>query len=274
MLFCASALLQVALAQENDSGEPSPAAGLTLGAAVTFSDLADKAVIGVRTDVILDKTLGSVHLFGKAYDKVLYDDQMDMRVTHFEEEIGYRFGVSRATGIGLFINNVNNIYIAPQAPSGTSAVEGVGEPGLKFDGAFSFGGLQVTLGIPVVYRQSWQAPDIEPVVGLRPKISWQSNIGLGLYGAFSFTFPPASNKELMSNEMPFERTEWKVSYMTGPFYMELYVYTTLDFKKVNISPTVTYFSGPFSLWLNLDMGQIGYQSDFAICPTTGVTYSF
>jgi hypothetical protein len=62
--------------------------------------------------------------------------------------------------------------------------------------------------------------------------------------------------------------------MTRSFYGELYLYTTLDFKKVNICPTITYFSGPFSVWFSLDMGKINYQTDFGVNPVAGVTYSF
>jgi hypothetical protein len=267
-------MLQAATAQESaESAEQSPRVGLTLGLGVTLSDVADKMVVGVRSVAVFDKTLGALHLYGNVYDKVLYDEQMDMRTTHFEEEIGYRFSISQMAGIAVFVNNINNIYVAPQAPPGMSAIEGIAEPGLTFDSRFSFGTIQASLGIPLVYRQGWQAPDVEPVPGIHPEISWQSNFGMGLYGGFSLAFPPGSNKDLSSNELPFERTEWKVSYMMRSFYVELYLYTTLDFKKVNICPTITYFTGPFSVWFNLDMGKINNVSDFGVRPTAGVTYS-
>jgi hypothetical protein len=130
------------------------------------------------------------------------------------------------------------------------------------------------LGVPVLYRQAWEAPVVDPVAALHPEISWQSNFGLGLYGGVSFAFSPGSHKDLMTNSLPFERTEWKIFYMTKSFYVELYLYTTIDFEKVNISPTITYFSGPFSVWFNLDMGKIKYQTDFGVNPTAGITYSF
>ncbi|MDR1909706.1 MAG: hypothetical protein LBQ35_07315, partial [Spirochaetaceae bacterium] len=96
--------------------------------------------------------------YGDVYDKVLYDDQMDMRITHFEQEIGYRFGITQATGIGVFANNINNIYVAPQGMPNTTAIDGSAEPGLSFDGMFSFGYLKTDVEIPVLYCQSWQAP--------------------------------------------------------------------------------------------------------------------
>jgi hypothetical protein len=275
-VFLACAVIQLAVAQENNEPvEQGPdGVGLTVGVAVTLSDVADKTTVGVHNEVVFEKTMGGLYLYGDVYDEVLFDDQMDTRVTYFEEEIGYRFGITQTAGIGIFANNTNIIYVAPEGPQNTSAIDGSVEPALKFDGAFSFGSIQAGLGIPVVYRQLWQAPDVEPVAGIHPEISWQSNIGLGIYGGVNFAFPPGSDKELVALDMPFERTEWKISYMTKMFYIELYIYTTIDFKKVNISPTITYFSGPLSVWFNLDMGKINYQSDFGICPTAWVTYSF
>jgi hypothetical protein len=274
--FLVCVALRAAVAQENNEAatQGPGGVGLTVGVGVTLSDVAEKATVGVHSEVAFEKTMGGLHLYGNVYDEVLYDDQMDMRVTHFEEEIGYRFGITQTVGIGIFANNINNIYVAPQGPPNTSAIDGSVEPVIKFDGTFSFGYIESGLGIPVAYRQPWQAPDVEPVAGIHSEISWRSNIGLGVYGGINFAFPPGSQKELMALDMPFERTEWKISYMTRSFYVELYIYTTLDFKKVNISPTITYFSGPFSVWFNLDMGKIKYQSDFGVNPTMGVTYSF
>jgi hypothetical protein len=237
---------------------------------------------GIRTELVFDKTLGGLHLYGDVYDKVLVDDTVDlMRQTHFEEEIGYRFGITQTAGIGIFVNNINNIQTMTMPTSGMPGMqtaftyfEGLAEPGVKFDGAFSFGMIQATVGIPVLYRENRAAPDTDPIASLHPEISWQSNFGLGLYGGASFAFPPGDNKELMANSFPFERTEWKISYITRSFYVELWLYTTLDFKKVNICPTVTYFTGPFSVWFSLEMGKINYVSDFGVCPTAGVTYSF
>jgi hypothetical protein len=137
-VFLACVLLQVAAAQEGAESERSPRTGLTLGLGVILSDVADKAVLGVRSEVVFDKTLGGLHLYGDVYDKVRYDDPMDMRITHFEQEIGYRFGITQAAGIGVFANNVNNIYDAPQGEQGTAAMDGSAAPGLAFDGAFSF----------------------------------------------------------------------------------------------------------------------------------------
>ena len=101
-----------------------------------------------------------------------------------------------------------------------------------------------------------QVPDVDPVVGLHPEISWQSGFGLEVSAGVSFAFPPASNKTLFSNEKPFERTELKISFMTGSIYAELYFYSTIDFEKISICPTITYFSGPFSVWLSLDIGTV------------------
>jgi hypothetical protein len=283
-VFLACVALQAAVAQENNEfAEQGPSRlGLTLGAGVTLSDVADKVMPGIRTELVFDKTLGGLHLYGNVYDKVLVDDTVDlMRQTHFEEEIGYRFGITQAVGIGIFVNNLNNIQEmtmpTPGMPGMQTAFtyfEGLAKPGVKLDGAFSFGMIQATVGIPILYRENRAAPDTDPVASFHPEISWQSNFGLGLYGGASFAFPPGDNKELMANSLPFERTEWKISYMTRSFYVELWLYTTLDFEKVNICPTVTYFTGPLSVWFSLEMGKINYVSDFGVCPTAGVTYSF
>jgi hypothetical protein len=279
--FLACVAIQVVAAQESGgSAEQGPSRlGLTLGAGVTLSDVADKVMPGIRAELVFDKTLGGLHLYGDVYDKVLVDDTVDlMRQTHFEEEIGYRLGISQTMGIGVFINNVNNIQTMAMPTPGMQTAftyfEGLAEPGVKFDRMFSFGMIQATVGIPVLYRENRAAPDTDTIASLHPEISWQSNFGLGLYGGVSFTFPPGDNKELIANSFPFERTEWKISYMTRSFYVELWLYTTLDFNKVNICPTVTYFTGPFSVWFSLEMGKINYVSDFGVCPTAGVTYSF
>jgi hypothetical protein len=283
-VFLACIALQAALAQE--SGEPAAQSperlGLTIGAGVTLSDVMDKIMAGIKGRVVFDKTLGGLHLYGDVNDKVLNDDTVDlMRETHFEEEIGYRFGITQTAGIGVFVNNLNNIKTLAMPTSGTPGMqtafayfEGLAEPGVTVDGMFPFGMIQATVGIPVLYRESMVPPDTYPIASLHPEIRWQSNFGLGLYGAASFAFPPGDNKELMANSMPFERTEWKISYMTQSFYVDIWLYTTLDFKKVNICPTVTYFTGPFSVWFSLEMGKINYVSDFGVCPTAGVTYSF
>jgi hypothetical protein len=280
-VLLACVVLQAAAAQESaETAEQGPSRlGLTLGAGVTLSDVADKVMPGIRTELVFDKTLGNLHLYGDVYNKVLVDDTVDlMRQTHFEEEIGYRLGISQTMGIGVFINNINNIETMAMPAGGTQMAftyfEGLTEPGVKFDGMFSFGMIQATVGIPVLYRENRAAPDADPLASLHPEIRWQSNFGLGLYGGVSFAFPPGDNKELIANALPFERTEWKISYMTRSFYVELWLYTTLDFEKVNICPTVTYFTGPFSVWFSLETGKINYVSDFGVCPTAGVTYSF
>jgi hypothetical protein len=282
-VLLACVVLQAAAAQESASStEQGPSRlGLTLGAAVTLSDVADKVMPGIRVDLTFDKMLGGLHLYGNVYDKVLVDDTVDlMRQTHFEEEIGYRFGINPTAGIGVFVNNLNNIQTmampTPSVPGMQTAFsyfEGLAEPGVQFDGAFSFGMIQAAVGIPVVYRQRGAAPDTDPIASLHPEISWQSNFGLGLYGGASFALSSEDNKELITDSLPFERTEWKIKFMTRSFYVELWLYTTLDFKKVNICPTVTYFTGPLSLWFSLEMGKINY-ADFGVCPTAGVTYSF
>jgi hypothetical protein len=282
-VFLVCVALQAATAQESgESAAQGPERlGFTIGAGVTLNDVMDKTMIGVKGRVVFDKTLGGLHLYGDVNDKVLNDDAYDlMRQTHFEEEIGYRFAINQTVGIGVFVNNLNNISVMamPGMSPGTQMVfnyfEGLAEPGVKFDGAFSFGMIQASLGIPVVYRQQGAAPDTDPLASLHSEISWQSNFGLGLYGGVSFAFPPGDNKELIVNSLPFERTEWKISYMTRSFYLELWLYTTLDFKKANICPTVTYFTGPFSVWFSLEIGKINYVSDLGVCPTAGVTYSF
>jgi hypothetical protein len=285
LIFFVCAVFQTAFAQENaepaeQSAEQGPSPiGFTLGLGVTAGDVMDKAALGVRSGVVFNKLLGGLHLYGNVYDKVLNDDSADiMRTSHFEEEIGYRLGISQAMGTGVFVNNVNNISAMAMTTGETQTnytyFEGLAESGLIWDGTFSFGRLQADAGIPVLYQQSRGTPDAEPIAGLHPEIRWQSNFGLGLYGGLSFAFPPGSNKELSTNEMPFERTEWKISYMTGSFYVELYLYTTLDFKKVNICPTITYFTGPFSVWASFDIGKINYQTDFGVQPVAGITYSF
>jgi hypothetical protein len=285
VVILAGFVVQGAVWAQNEEAEPADQApsrlGLTLGAAVTLSDVADKVMPGIRVDLVFDKTLGGLHLYGNVYDKVLVDDTIDlMRQTHFEEEIGYRFGINQTAGIGVFVNNLNNIQTMamptpgmPGMQTAFSYFEGLTEPGVTFDGAFSFGMIQATVGIPVVYRQNGAAPDTAPLASLHPEIQWQSNFGLGLYGGVSFAFPPGDNKELITNELPFERTQWKISYMTRSFYVELHLYSTLDFKKVNVCPTVTYFTGPLSVWFSLEMGKINYK-DFGVCPTAGLTYSF
>jgi hypothetical protein len=284
LVFIVCVVLQAAAAQESaETAEQGPSRlGLSLGAAVTLSDVADKVMPGIRADLIFDKMLGGLHLYGNVYDKVLVDDTVDlMRQTHFEEEIGYRLGISQTMGIGVFINNINNIQTmtmpTPGMPGMQTAYtyfEGLTEPGVTFDGMFSFGMIQATVGIPVVYRQSGAAPDTDPLASLHPEIRWQSNFGLGLYGGVNFAFPPGDNKELKVNELLFERTEWKISYMTRSFYVELRLYTALDFKMATICPTVTYFTGPFSVWFSLDMGKMVDYADFGVCPTAGVAYSF
>jgi hypothetical protein len=281
-VFLVCVALQAAPAQE--SGESTVQGherlGLTLGAGVTLSDVMDETIIGIKGRIVFDKTLGGLHLYGDVNDKVLNDDTYDlMRQTHFEEEIGYRFGINQTAGIGVFVNNINNIYVmampgmSPGTQMSFNYFEGLAEPGIKFDGAFPFGMIQASVGIPVVYRQQGGAPDTDTLASLHPEISWQSNFGLGLYGGVSFAFPPGDHKELITDAIPFERTEWKISYMTRSFYAELWLYTTLDFEKVNICPTVTYFTGSFSVWFSLEMGKINYK-DFGVCPTAGVTYSF
>jgi hypothetical protein len=186
-------------------------------------------------------------------------------------------------GICIFANNANNIQTmamtmpaSPPAQMTSTYLEGLVEPGLKFDGFFPFGMIYVTAGTPVLYRQSRGAPDADPLVGFHPEISWQSNFGLGISGGASFAFPPGSNKELTANEKLLERTELNITYMTGFFYVGLALYTNLDFTKVNITPTITYFTGPISVWLSIEMGKINlnYTGDFGICPTAGLTYSF
>jgi hypothetical protein len=281
-VFLACVALQAATAQENGESvaQGSERLGFTIGAGVTLSDVMDKIAIGIKSRIVFDKTLGGLHLYGDVNDKVLNDDNYDlMRQTHFEEEIGYRFSINQTAGIGVFVNNLNNIYVMSMPGStGTQMVfnyfDGLTEPGIKFDGSFSFGMIQASLGVPVVYRQQGAAPDTEPLASLHPEISWQSNFGLGLYAGASFAFPPGDNKDLIVNSMPFERTEWKISYITRSFYVDVWLYTTLDFKKVNICPTVTYFTGPFSVWFSLEIGKINYVSDLGVCPTAGVTYSF
>lgn len=256
--------------------------GLSLGAAVTLSDVVDEVIPGIRGDLTFDKTLGGLHLYGNIYDKVLINDSTDiMRVSHFEEEIGYRFGISQTVGIGVFANNVNNIQtmamtVSPGTQMTSTYLEGLVEPGLKFDGFFPFGMIQATVGIPVLYRQSGGAPDAEPLAGFHPEISWQSTFGLGISGGVSFGFPPGDNKELSANEKLLERTELNITYMTGPFFVGLSLYTNLDFTKVNITPMITYFTGPVSVWFSLEMGKINlnYTGEFGVCPTAGVTYSF
>jgi hypothetical protein len=281
LVVFACVALQAAFAQENaESTEQGPGGiGLTLGLGVTLSNVMDEVALGVRSAVVFNKMLGGLHLYGNIYDKVLDDAAADiMRTSHFEQEIGYRFGIGQTTGIGVFASNINNISTmamsSDQGQTQYTYLEGLAEGGLTFDGAFSFGYLQVNAGIPVLYQQSRGAPDADPITGLHPEISWQSSFGLGLYGGVNLAFPPDSRKDLSTNEMPFERTEWKISYMTGPFYAELYLYTTLDFEKMNLCPTVTYFTGPFSVWFSLDMGKINYLTNFGIQPTAGVTYSF
>jgi hypothetical protein len=272
---------QAAFAQESgESAAQGPERiGITIGAGVTLSDVMDKPTLGIKDRIVFDKTLGGLHLYGDVNDKVLNDDTYDlMRQTHFEEEIGYRFGIAQTAGIGVFVNNINNMYFMamPSTPGmqmSYSYFEGLAEPGVKFDGVFPFGMIQASLGIPVVYRQQGAAPNTDPIASLHPEISWQSNFGFGLYGGVSFAFPPGDHKELVTDALPFERTELKISYMTRSFYAELWLYTTLDFKKANICPTVTYFTGPFSVWFSLEMGKINYK-DFGVCPTAGVTYSF
>lgn len=270
--------------EETEPGAQSPLAGLTLGAAVTLSDVADEVIPGIRGDLTFDKTLGGLHLYGNIYDKVLINDSTDiMRVSHFEEEIGYRFGVNQTVGIGVFANNVNNIQTMAMPTTGMPGMqttftylEGLVEPGLKFDGFFPFGMIQATVGIPVLYRQSGGAPDADPLAGFHPEISWQSNFGLGVSGGVSFAFPPGDNKELTANEKLLERTELNITYMTGPFFVGLALYTNLDFTKFNITPMITYFTGPVSVWFSLEMGKINlnYTGEFGVCPTAGVTYSF
>jgi hypothetical protein len=285
LVFLACAVFHAAFAQESagtaeqSAGQRPESIGFTLGLGVTAGNVTDKAALGVRSGIVFDKMLGGLHLYGNVYDKVLNDDSADlMRTSHFEEEIGYRFGISQAAGISVFVNNVNTIsamaMTSGQDQTNYAYFEGLAEPGLTFDGAFSFGRIRADAGIPILYQQSMGAPNMDPIAGLHPEISWQSNFGLGLYGGASFAFPPGSEKELSANEMPFEKIEWKVTYMTQSFYAELYVYTTIDFEKINISPTITYFSGPFSVWFNLDMGKINYTNDFGVNPTAGITYSF
>jgi hypothetical protein len=270
--------------EETTAMEKSPLSGLSLGAAVTLSDVADEVIPGIRGDLTFDKTLEGLHLYGNIYDKVLINDSTDiMRVSHFEEEIGCRFGISQTVGIGVFANNVNNIQTmamtmptSPPAQMTSTYLEGLVEPGLKFDGFFPFGMIQATVGIPVLYRQSGGAPDADPLAGFHPEISWQSNFGLGISGGVSFGFPPGDNEELTANEKLLERTELNITYMTGPFFVGLSLYTNLDFTKVNITPMITYFTGPVSVWFSLEMGKINlnYTGEFGVCPTAGVTYSF
>jgi hypothetical protein len=286
LVLLACVVLQGAAAQETTEGaEQGPGRlGLSLGAALTLSDVMDELMPGIRVDLVFDKTLGGLHLYGNVYDKVLKDDRYDlMRQTHFEEEIGYRFGITRTASIGVFINNVNDVKVMvmtmpASTPSQTtmSSFEGLVEPGLKFDGAFPFGMIQAAAGIPILYRSSSRAIDADPLMGFHPEISWQSNFGLGVYGGASFAFPPGSNDELTANETLFERTEWKISYMVSSFYFELALLTALDFSKVNVVPTITWFSGPLALWLNFAIGKINinYTGDFGVCPTAGLTYSF
>jgi hypothetical protein len=273
-----------AQSEEAAAAEQSPLSGLTLGAAVTLSDVADEVIPGIRGDLTFDKTLGGLHLYGNIYDKVLINDSTDiMRVSHFEEEIGYRFGISQTVGIGIFANNVNNIQTmamtmptSPPSQMTSTYLEGLVEPGLRFDGLFPFGMIQATVGIPVLYRQSGGASDADPLAGFHPEISWQSNFGLGISGGVGFAFPPGDNKELTANEKLLERTELNITYMTRSFYVGLALYTNLDFTKVNITPTITYFTGPVSVWFSLEMGKINlnYTGEFGVCPTAGVTYSF
>ena len=270
--------------EETTAAAQSPLSGLTLGAAVTLSDVIDEVIPGIRGDLTFDKTLGGLHLYGNIYDKVLVNDSTDiMRVSHFEEEIGYRFGINQTVGIGVFANNVNNIQTmtmtmptSPPSQMTSTYLEGLVEPGLKFDGFFPFGMIQATVGIPVLYRQSGGAPDADPLAGFHPEISWRSNFGLGVSGGVSFGFPPGDNKELTANEKLLERTELNITYMTGPFFVGLSLYTNLDFTKVNITPMITYFTGPVSVWFSLEMGKINlnYTGEFGVCPTAGITYSF
>lgn len=221
ILFVVLACLAFNVTQAQETTEPTEqsaeqeasATGITLGVAVSLNDITDKPSVGVHNEAVFDKTLRGLHLYSKIYDEVLYHDQMDMRTTHFEEEIGYRFSITQTMGIGFFVNNLNNLN-SPQATQGTSSIDGSAESGLNLDGIFPFGHLQAGLGVPVLYRQYGEAPDIDPIVALHPEISWQSNFGLGFYGGISFAFPPGSNKELMTNSLPFERTEWKITYIS------------------------------------------------------------
>jgi hypothetical protein len=80
MVFLTCVVLQAAAAQESASStEQGPSRlGLTLGAAVTLSDVADKVMPGIRADLTFDKMLGGLHLYGNVYDKVLVDDTVDL----------------------------------------------------------------------------------------------------------------------------------------------------------------------------------------------------
>ena len=115
-----------------------PGLGITLGAGVTLNNVLNEEETdpGVRLDLDFKKTLGGLQLRGHLSDKILYNEQMDMRITHFEEEIGYRFSITDAAGLAVFVKNVNEITEAPQMQMGMSAVAGVVEQGLKFDGGF------------------------------------------------------------------------------------------------------------------------------------------
>ena len=276
LLICAAAA--AAFAGENagteDAGGMPTNLGINLGAGITLNNVLneDETIAGVRRDVLFNKSLGGLRLRGHLSDKIMYHKQMDMRVTHFEEEIGYRFSITDTAGLAVFVKNINEITGAPDMPPGLSAVSGMAEPGVKIDGGFSWGGLQIHAGIPVIYRQSMQPPDVEPAAGFHTELIWQSNFGLGLSAGANIAFPPASQKTLFANEKPFERTEFRISFMAGSMYADIYFYSTIDFEKISICPTLTYFSGPFSVWFSLDFGTVYYQ-DFAICPTAGVTYS-
>ena len=48
--------------EEKTAVAQSPLSGLSLGAAVTLSDVADEVIPGIRGDLTFDKTLGGLHL--------------------------------------------------------------------------------------------------------------------------------------------------------------------------------------------------------------------
>jgi hypothetical protein len=240
--------------------------GLTAGLEFGLGDVADTVVFGITPEIEYENSFGDFDLYADASYTAAFPEDDSTHDFYLELEAGYNLSFGAST-LSFILNNANDFHAAPDWGDDVNTVGGTLEPAVKYAYTFGFGDLFLRLGFPIEYVHQGVFTD-DDEVGVATKLV------LGMEDVFGFGAEVTLNFGL-SPDAEYGETEFLVTYENGPFYGEVDIIAAQDFDSVSITPEFDYtIKDVFTIYANIEFGNIGGEGDVSVTPAIGVQYHF
>ena len=228
--------------------------GLDVGGEIDFGDVADEVIFGFGPVIRYSNSFDNIDLYFKGKYLFAFDDPL-IQKPYLEAIITYNLPVGPGT-LSFIGWTVNDFIIS----DGESTYEGFFEPSVKYAQEFDFGTLFLQPGFSV-----WYYDEADTLSNLSLNLGYY-NKGFGVELKGWYNIDPI--KEMWMYEL-------FLTYETGPFYMELDIYTDKEFDSFDLFPYIEFsITDRISIWGGINFGNIGGEGDATVSPYIGAFYKF